>query len=176
MRVTTHSGWARLSCAGLVLALCCAGAFAEPAKLDGVDPDRYVEHVRFLAAPEMKGRGAGTPELEQAADYIAGQFRDLGLEPAGDDGSYWQSFVVTTGASMGPRNQFVVRREGSELTLEPGEDYVPVSFSSAGSVTGGIVFAGYGASASEFEYDDYSPSRCEGQDRRRAALRAKAVC
>ena len=61
MRVTTHSGWARLSCAGLVLALCCAGAFAEPAKLDGVDPDRYVEHVRFLSAPEMKGRGAGTP-------------------------------------------------------------------------------------------------------------------
>ena len=155
MRVTIPSGCARSFCAGLVLALWCSGLLAEPAKLDGVDPDQYVAHVRFLAAPEMKGRGAGAPELEQAADYIAGQFRDLGLEPAGDGGSYWQPFVVTTGASMGPRNQFVVRRQGSELTLEPGEDYVPLGFSSAGSVTGGVVFAGYGVSASEFEYDDY---------------------
>ena len=155
MRVTIPSGSARSYRAGLVLALWCSGALAEPAKLDGVDPDRYVGHVRFLAAPEMKGRGAGTPELEQAAAYIAGQFRDLGLEPAGGDGSYRQPFVVTTGASMGPRNRFVARREGSELTLEPGRDYVPVSFSSAGFVTGGVVFAGYGVSAAEFAYDDY---------------------
>ena len=155
MRVSVPNRFSWSYRAGLALALWCSGALAEPAKLDGVDPDRYVEHVRFLAAPEMKGRGAGTPELEQAAAYIAGQFRDLGLEPAGGEGSYRQPFVVTTGASMGPRNRFVVRLEGSELTLEPGQDYVPVSFSSAGFLTGGVVFAGYGVSAPEFEYDDY---------------------
>ncbi len=155
MRVAIPSGRVRCYQTGLALALWCSGALAEPAKLDSVDPDRYVEHVRFLASPEMKGRGAGTPELQLAADYIAGQFQDLGLNPAGGDGSYLQPFVVTTGATMGPRNRLVVRREGSEVALEPGEDYVPVSFSSAGSVTGGVVFAGYGVSASEFEYDDY---------------------
>ena len=155
MRVAIPSGRVKCYHAGLALAVWCATALAEPAKLAGVDPDQYVEHVRFLAAPEMKGRGAGSPELKLAADYIAGQFQDLGLSPAGGDGSYLQPFVVTTGATMGPRNRLVVRREGSELALEPGEDYVPVSFSSAGSVTGGVVFAGYGVSASEFEYDDY---------------------
>ena len=155
MRATIPNRFSWASRAGLVLALCCAGALAEPAKLDGVDSDRYVEHVRLLAAPAMKGRGAGSPELEQAAAYIARQFLDLGLDPAGDDGSYLQSFVVTTGASLGPRNRFAVRREGSERTLEPKEDYLPVSFSSAGSVTGGAVFAGYGVSAPEFDYDDY---------------------
>ncbi len=111
MRVAIPSGRVRCYHAGLALALWCSGALAEPAKLDGVDPDQYVEHVRFLAAPEMKGRGAGSPELKLAAEYIAGQFQDLGLKPAGDDGSYLQPFVVTTGATMGPRNRFVVRRE-----------------------------------------------------------------
>ena len=47
----------------------------------------------------MKGRGNGSPELAQAGDYIAAQFKAAGLQPMGDDGAYFQSFEITPGPS-----------------------------------------------------------------------------
>jgi len=53
---------------------------------------RMMETVNFLSAHEMKGRGMGTPELDRAAEYIAGRFGDAGLMPGGDNGSYFQTW------------------------------------------------------------------------------------
>src|SRR5262249_5755471 len=69
-----------------------------------LSPSRYLEHVKFLASDEMKGRGDGSPELNKAADYIASQFRTWGLRPMGDDNTYFQNFQLTTGATVGPNN------------------------------------------------------------------------
>ena len=103
----------------------------------------------------MKGRGAGSPELERAGEYIAKQFERLGLESA-IGGKYLQPFSVTTGGKMGDDNRLVVRTPDAETSLKRGRDYVPVNFSSSGSVFGQVVFAGYGASADEHGYDDYT--------------------
>src|SRR6188508_2592132 len=65
---------------------------------------RYFENVKFLSRDEMKGRGDGSPELDQAADYIASQFRTSGLRPMGDNNTFFQSFQLTTGAVLGPSN------------------------------------------------------------------------
>ena len=54
-------------------------------------------HVSVLAAAEMEGRGPGSTGIDLAADYIAGEFQKYGLEPAGDDGTYFQSFIAKTG-------------------------------------------------------------------------------
>lgn len=54
---------------------------------------RMMDHLKYLASDEMKGRGPGTPELDVAADYIAGKFKEVGLEPMG--GSYFQQFTHT---------------------------------------------------------------------------------
>ncbi len=51
---------------------------------------RMMDHIKFLASEKLKGRGLGTPELESAADYIAGKFKENGLEPMGT--SYFQQF------------------------------------------------------------------------------------
>ncbi len=122
---------------------------------DPLAVERYMEHVRFLAAPEMRGRGAGMPELDKAAEYITEQFRLSGLEPAGDGGSYLQPFELTTGASMGASNSLLVERPRGDQELEVGEEYVPINFSSSGRAEGPVVFVGYGAVAEEFQYDDY---------------------
>jgi hypothetical protein len=116
------------------------------------EPQRFMEHVRFLASADMQGRGAGTQGLEKAAAYIEAQFRQMGLKPAGVNGSYTQPFTVTTGATLGKQN----RLAAGDSELRTGEDYLPLSFSSNGSVEAPLVFAGYGITAPEFGYDDYT--------------------
>lgn len=122
-------------------------------------PEDYLADVKFLSSPEMRGRGAGTPELDAAADYIARQFSDAGLEPAGGDG-FLQPFTVTTGAEMGANNRFSVGAGGS---LHAGEDYIPINFSASGEAAGPLVFAGYGIVAEEKGYDDYMHLDVEGK-------------
>ena len=52
--------------------------------------NRMMSIVKHLASEEMNGRGLGTPELNKAAAYIAGQFEAAGLQAIGDD--YFQKF------------------------------------------------------------------------------------
>ncbi len=52
------------------------------------------EHVAFLAAAERAGRVPGSEGLRQAADFVAEQFAAAGLEPAGDDGGWFQEVSV----------------------------------------------------------------------------------
>ncbi len=138
-----------------VLAAWALTAHAEPARLTQVEAGQYLEHVKFLAAPERQGRGAGTEGIHQAAEYIVEQFKSIGLKPAGEGKSFLQPFTVTTGAEMGSRNHFRVRQQESEQVLAPQQDYIPLNFSSTGAISGPLVFAGYGVSADEFDYDDY---------------------
>jgi acetylornithine deacetylase/succinyl-diaminopimelate desuccinylase-like protein len=128
---------------------------AAPAKLDRPEPQAYLEHVKYLASDELQGRGAGTDGLRLAEEYIARQLKAAGLQPAGDSGSYLQAFTVTTGATMGDENSFEITQGGETEKLTPEQAYIPLNFSTSGSVSGGVVFAGYGATADEFNYDDY---------------------
>lgn len=55
--------------------------------------DRMMEVIKFLASDDLKGRGLGTPELDKAADYIAEKFKEYGLQPGSDDGTYFQQWT-----------------------------------------------------------------------------------
>ena len=140
--------------AGIALAAPLAAAFpAAPAAAQeaALSPERYMEDVRYLASEEMRGRGTGSPELERAAEYIAEEFAAAGLEPAGENGTFFQSFEVTTGAVAGENNEYAV---GGTAYAE-GEDFVPILFSSNAEIEAPLLFAGYGISAPELDYDDY---------------------
>jgi aminopeptidase YwaD len=132
-----------------------AGLAAPPASRPAFDPARYLEHVKYLASPELRGRGTGMPELDKAADYIARQFRLIGLEPVAG-GSYFQPFQVTVNARLGSNNRFEFSQEGKRHTLKPATDFIPFNFSAAGKFSGKVVFAGYGITAAEYGYDDYA--------------------
>ena len=139
-------------CAVLVLSLLAAatGPAVGPA-----DANRYLADVKTLAAPNMEGRGAGTKGLDRASRYIEQRYKSLGLQPAGTQG-YLQPFTVTTGAKLKSENSVTEQINGKKQTLELNRDFVPFSFSSSGSFSGPVVFAGYGATADEFRYDDYA--------------------
>lgn len=119
------------------------------------DPQRYLEHVKILASPEMEGRGVGTVGLEKAARYIADQFRQMGLAPV-PGAQYLKPFPVTTNARLGSGNEFVYNLNGQQRRLKLNEEFVPLNFSAAGSASGRVVFAGYGITAPEYHYDDYA--------------------
>jgi hypothetical protein len=120
---------------------------------------RYFEHVKFLSSDEMKGRGDGSPELDKAADYIASQFRTLGLRPMGDDNTYFQKFQLTTGAVLGPKNE--LQLNGDKLKIN--EDFVPITFSDTATFDGALIFVGYGITAPELHYDDYEGISANGK-------------
>ncbi len=108
--------------------------------------------VRSLAAPSMEGRGPGTAGLDSSARLIAGEMRWLGLQPGGDDGTYFQNFEVTTGVEVG--EPCAVEVGGKRFDV--GERFQPLGFSSNGTLRAPVVFAGYGITAPGYDYDDYA--------------------
>lgn len=135
------------------------GAVAIQADPRHIDPKAYIEHVKFLASDDLEGRGNGSRGLENAAEYIAARFREAGLEPAGDAGSYFQRFEMTTGMSLEPGNSVTLKSGRTTVAFDVGRDYEIVSTSGAPSSaeeTVPVVFAGYGISAPALRYDDYA--------------------
>ena len=119
------------------------------------DPSRYLNDIKALASPDMEGRGAGTKGIARAEHLIEKRYKELHLDPAGVNG-YEQPFRVITGARLKSDNRCVVQTADSKKDLKVEQDFVPFSFSSSGQVSGPVVFAGYGATADEFHYDDYA--------------------
>ena len=109
---------------------------------------RMKQDVAWLAAPEREGRGVGTAGLEATARWLEQRFAALGLEPAGDAGTFRQTFEVTTGIAV-ERAQLAL--DGRAIDPAP----TPLSFSSSGEAKGKLVFAGYGIVSSEAQRDDY---------------------
>lgn len=59
-------------------------------------------HISYLSGDEMKGRETGTAEEAKAANYIADWFREYGLDPAGEEVTYFQEFTVNMSVLENP--------------------------------------------------------------------------
>ncbi len=67
-----------------------------------ITPEDVETHITFLASDSLQGREAGSPSEAIAANYIADHFRDFGLEPAGDEETYFQEFIINTAVLRNP--------------------------------------------------------------------------
>ncbi|MBA3343880.1 MAG: M20/M25/M40 family metallo-hydrolase [Gemmatimonadales bacterium] len=126
-----------------------------------VEPWVLQAHLEFLADDALEGRAPGTRGGETAAKYIAAQFRRLGLEPAGDSGTYFHRVPII---SLTPQPTLAV--SGAAATpLEWKKDYVLWSMrnDSAVSVRGNVVFVGYGIVAPENGWNDYQGLDVKGK-------------
>jgi hypothetical protein len=61
--------------------------------------ERMMETVKFLSSDELKGREIDTPKIDKAADYLTEKFKQAGLIPGGDQGSYYQQWDEPRGKS-----------------------------------------------------------------------------
>lgn len=141
--------------AGVFAAVLASSAADSTIQPKAIEANHYLEHVKHLSSPEYKGRGTGSPELEKAAHYIAKQFQLLGLHPI-DGKNFLQPFPVTTNARLGKSNRMRYRLDAGSKAVDFTKQSIPFNFSSGGKFTGSLVFAGYGITAKEYNYDDYT--------------------
>src|ERR1700732_4158436 len=146
----------------VLLPALAVAAVAQTFTVGTTDSTRYLNTIKALTTPAMEGRGAGTKGLTHAANLLEQRYQSLGLEPAGMQG-YLQPFSVITGAKLAGNNHLHQRVGEVKKELRLNEDFVPFSFSSSGKVSAPVVFAGYGASADEFGYDDYAGIDVKGK-------------
>jgi len=122
-----------------------------------IDPARIRESVKTLASDAFEGRAPGQPGGVKAAEYIAEHFKAAGLEPAGDNGTYFQK-VPLVGVKTDPATKFsLVPEKGVPINLTFGTDYVTnnQTHTPTADVHAPIVFVGYGIVAPEYGWDDY---------------------
>jgi hypothetical protein len=104
-----------------------AGGADEPAGMKqavaGVTAERIRQDVKYLSSDELEGRGTGAPGGELAAKYIAKGFADAGLEPAGDNGTYFQRFGMV-GIRTLPESSIAVTTPKRTLDLKLLDDFV----------------------------------------------------
>lgn len=129
-----------------------------PRSFDHLRPDAIRAHLRFLSDDLLEGRGPGTRGDALATNYIASQLEAMGLQPAGDNGTYFQKVSllgITTdaakssmqftknGTTFGPlayRDQFVGGTQSQK-------DHV--------AIDSDVIFVGHGVVAPEYKWDDY---------------------
>src|ERR1700720_1638306 len=127
------------------------------AAMQTIDPEHIRWHVRYLSHDLLEGRGTGQRGGEIAAEYIATQFAEYGLKPAGDGGTYMQK-VPLVGITTLPQTRFVLQlMSGAEITLQPLDEYVAYDQTQQGQsdVDSEIVYVGYGIEAPEYKWDAY---------------------
>jgi Zn-dependent M28 family amino/carboxypeptidase len=135
------------------------------AALESITPDHIRWHVRYLSHDLLEGRGTGQRGGDIAAEYIATQFAEYGLKPAGDHGTYMQK-VPLVGITTLPDTTFsLVPKRGETMNLKPLDEYVAFDQTQQpqSDVDADIVFVGYGIEAPEYNWDDYKGTDVRGK-------------
>lgn len=116
-------------------------------------------HIQYLASDSLEGRYPGTAGDLQAAEYIANQYEDFGLEAI--DENYLQNFEIVTSVKAGESNSFIYNGDTAVLNT----DFTPLSFSENSSLTAEVCFAGYGFNidTDNIKWNDYEEIDFEGK-------------
>ena len=124
--------------------------------------EECLEHVSILASEEFSGRGPGSEHFRKTAEYIAHQFRQMGLSPGVRDTSYYQRFTIGRNFIQSPVQlsmEIPVQTEVGYDTLwmdfDMEEDFIPAGSTAPWDTLTDVVLAGYGISAEEKGWDDY---------------------
>ncbi|WP_295802378.1 M28 family metallopeptidase [uncultured Microbulbifer sp.] len=158
MKITSIIGGGVLSA---VLAACSSNLFFP---IPSANSDNIRAHVEYLASDALAGRQTGSAGYREAADYVADQFRRLGLESiTGDD--YFQQ-VPFRRATWGEHTAtFQLHGREGDIRFDAGQDFfaAPPITDEDTAVSAGLVFVGYGIEAPEYGVDDYAGLDLQGK-------------
>jgi hypothetical protein len=126
------------------------------------DPDfsaqRFRAHVAFLADDRLEGRDTGSRGYDQAAAYVADQFAALGLQPAGDKGSWYQKVTLRSARLVREPTVTLIGPDGTSRSWQSGTDVIagPGLSAREQDFTAQVVFAGFGIDAPGEGIRDYA--------------------
>lgn len=170
IKPTPLTGTPAISCGRGILAalllLYAQAAAGQSAKqpADLIQPADLKADIYFLSSDDMAGRNAGSLEDHIATDYIAAEFLRLGLQPAGDNGTFFQNLDILTGDLDRQHTTLTATISGVDHTYTFERDFRSNRQSlRSDSACGPVVFAGYGINAPEFAYDDLSSMDLKGK-------------
>ncbi len=114
-------------------------------------------HIEYLSSDELEGRGTGTPGEEKAVAYIAAHMEEAGLEPAGENGTYFQA-VPLLGSTPTPQGPLTLTHEdGTAIEMDFITDYIVSTDleTTEVSTSAELVFVGYGIDAPGYNWNSF---------------------
>ncbi|MDI6844722.1 MAG: M20/M25/M40 family metallo-hydrolase [Candidatus Saccharicenans sp.] len=138
---------------------------------ESIDPLLAYQLTRTMASEEFAGRLTGHEGYTRAARWAASKFKEWGLKPLDSKNGYLQPYpspyTVVDKASMTLHLPGKPDSEGKlqyeKVELKPEKDFLPLLYADSGEHTAGLVFAGWGISAPELNYDDYAGIEVKGK-------------
>lgn len=127
-----------------------------------ITKEEIYEHIKYLASDKLEGRYPGSTGGVLAMDYLSKEFQTYGLVPFGDS-SYIQPFDMITDLKLGEGNVLEILNKDKSKKINVENDWMPLSYSSSGNMSGYLMFLGYGISAPDLNYDDYKGMLVEGK-------------
>ena len=131
------------------------------------DISEIKENLEYLASDELEGRGTLTNGEYLASDFIAKKFSEYGVKPFGDNGTYFQNFPLIVSRFKPESHVDIITNDGNLTSFKFKSDFIidarripDKHFMGSNS---NIVFAGFGITAPEFNYDDYADIDVKGK-------------
>jgi hypothetical protein len=138
---------------------------AADAAIKVIRPEAIAARMRFLSDALLEGRGTGERGHEIAARYVASELETLRLSPAGVNGTWFQPLQLRKAELVPEQTSFELVRDGKSQTLMIDQDYIIYAslLETDTTLDAGLVFAGFGVTAPEFQYDDYAGVDAKGK-------------
>ena len=158
-----------LLAAAVLLSACTADDAPPPVvdentAVDTITQQALADHIAYLADDAREGRMAGQPGYDEAAQYVADRFAEMGLAPGGDDGWYQQVPLISYRIDE-ESTTLIAHRDGEDTALQYKEHYVMGGdkVREETSVRAEVVYVGFGVHAPEVGYSDYDGVDVEGK-------------
>ena len=132
--------------------------------IKAINAGSLAKHIKILASDAFEGRRPFTRGEDSTIQYLAAQFKQLGLQP-GNGNSFFQE-VPMVSINSRPGNHLVIKGADGEISLQYLDDFVAVTSRVQEQVSiknSGLVFAGYGIVAPEYNWNDYKGLDVKGK-------------
>lgn len=135
--------------------------------MHSISSHELLDYVKILCDEKYKGRLTGTGEYQECAEWLAGEFESWGLIPAGDNSDWFQWFKIPytlVYPDCGLKLHIPISKNTEIFKYyNYVSEYMPGSTSGNGEITGEVVYAGFGITAPELNYDDYKGIDVKGK-------------
>jgi hypothetical protein len=119
------------------------------------------KHVVYLSDDSLNGRAAGTPEHRKAAEYVASEFKTLGLDPSGVNG--FLQPVPLQEVSVDAKASKIAVTGASARELAVNKDVIVIARGACGTVDAPLAYVGHGLSLPELGHDDLAGVDLKGK-------------